>query len=337
MLEDVTLTLPEHGLFALCGPNGAGKSTLLNVIGGSVAAVPGPGLPQRRRHHQAAAERAVLPGHQPDVPVGPPDQGPHRARQRGGRLPGLAQVRRSRPGSRAAVSTTPGRRRRGRWPTSAWQHLAGREVSSLTLETQRMVELARALAPNPRLLLLDEPASGLSEEQRQRLAAVLTALASRTCVLLVEHDLALVAQVSERIFVLSAGPARSSTAARPTSGPRRSSTRSWSELTTDCQSKQSMHQATQCSGGKTMIRRRTPFKAAVAAAVILAAGASRPAAPAAAGARPAATPPSSSAATRPWRARTRRSARPTTGARRRTSSTSTPPAASSATRSPTSR
>ena len=68
-----------------------------------------------------------------------------------------------------------------------------------------MVELARALAPSPRLLLLDEPASGLSEEQRQRLAAVLTTLAGRTCVLLVEHDLALVAQVSERIFVLSGG------------------------------------------------------------------------------------------------------------------------------------
>ena len=84
-------------------------------------------------------------------------------------------------------------------------HLADREVSSLTLETQRMVELARALAPSPRLLLLDEPASGLSEEQRQRLAALLTTLASRTCVLLVEHDLALVAQVSERIFVLSGG------------------------------------------------------------------------------------------------------------------------------------
>ena len=84
-------------------------------------------------------------------------------------------------------------------------HLADREVSSLTLETQRMVELARALAPSPRLLLLDEPASGLSEEQRQRLAAVLVTLAERTCVLLVEHDLALVAQVSERIFVLSGG------------------------------------------------------------------------------------------------------------------------------------
>ena len=68
-----------------------------------------------------------------------------------------------------------------------------------------MVELARALAPNPRLLLLDEPASGLSEEQRRRLADVLLELGTRTCVLLVEHDLDLVAQVSSRIFVLSGG------------------------------------------------------------------------------------------------------------------------------------
>jgi branched-chain amino acid transport system ATP-binding protein len=68
-----------------------------------------------------------------------------------------------------------------------------------------MVELARALAARPRLLLLDEPASGLSEDQRQRLAGLLRTLGARTCVLLVEHDLDLVAQVSQRIFVLSSG------------------------------------------------------------------------------------------------------------------------------------
>jgi ABC-type branched-subunit amino acid transport system ATPase component len=85
------------------------------------------------------------------------------------------------------------------------QHMQGREVSSLTLENQRMVELARALASRPRLLLLDEPASGLSEDQRYRLAGLLRAIGEKTCVLLVEHDLDLVAQVSQRIFVLSGG------------------------------------------------------------------------------------------------------------------------------------
>jgi len=83
--------------------------------------------------------------------------------------------------------------------------LSGRDVSSLTLESQRMVELARAVAPGPRLLLLDEPASGLSDAERRRLGELLTELAGLTCVLLVEHDLDLVAQISQRIFVLAGG------------------------------------------------------------------------------------------------------------------------------------
>ena len=83
--------------------------------------------------------------------------------------------------------------------------LAGQEVSTLTLENQRMVELARAIAPMPRLLLLDEPASGLSEPQRERLSDVLRTVAGMTCVLLVEHDLGLVAQITEKIFVLASG------------------------------------------------------------------------------------------------------------------------------------
>jgi len=83
--------------------------------------------------------------------------------------------------------------------------LASHEVSSLTLERQRMVELARAIACKPRLLLLDEPASGLSEAQRKRLREVLSAIGEVTCVVLVEHDLALVADIAERILVLSSG------------------------------------------------------------------------------------------------------------------------------------
>jgi branched-chain amino acid transport system permease protein len=204
VLADITLALPERGLFALCGPNGAGKSTLLNVIGGSVAPTSG---------------QVLLNG--ADITRRPPNerfyQGVSRTFQAvhliKGRtvLDNVAVACLASHTSSIVTRISRSRLEEAREKAASaladlgMADLAGREVSSLTLETQRMVELARALAPNPRLLLLDEPASGLSEEQRQRLAGLLSTLADRTCVLLVEHDLALVAQVSERIFVLSAG------------------------------------------------------------------------------------------------------------------------------------
>ena len=204
VLDDVTLALPERGLFGLCGPNGAGKTTLLNVIGGSV--------PPSRGH-------VLLDGE--DITKRPPHerfyQGISRTFQAVHLVKGrtvLDNVAVSCLASHtSSIVTRIGRSRLAEAREKAAQALAGlgmqrladREVSSLTLENQRMVELARALAPNPRLLLLDEPASGLSEEQRRRLADVLLELGTRTCVLLVEHDLDLVAQVSSRIFVLSGG------------------------------------------------------------------------------------------------------------------------------------
>jgi branched-chain amino acid transport system permease protein len=204
VLHDVSFSLPERGLFGLCGPNGAGKSTLLNVIGGSVA---------------PSAGEVILSGN--DITKRPPNerfyQGVSRTFQAVHLIKGrtvLDNVAVACLASHtASIVTRIGHSRLDAARAKAARtladlgmaDLADREVSSLTLETQRMVELARALAPSPRLLLLDEPASGLSEEQRQRLAAVLTTIADRTCVLLVEHDLTLVAQVSERIFVLSGG------------------------------------------------------------------------------------------------------------------------------------
>jgi branched-chain amino acid transport system permease protein len=204
VLEDISLTLPERGLFALCGPNGAGKSTLLNVIGGSVP-------PSRGQVILSGADITRRPPHERFY------QGISRTFQSVHLIKGRTVLdnvavaclasHKSSIATRIARSRLDDAREQASRALAdlGMAHLAGREVSSLTLETQRMVELARALAPNPRLLLLDEPASGLSEEQRQRLAGVLAAVARRTCVFLVEHDLALVAQVSERIFVLAAG------------------------------------------------------------------------------------------------------------------------------------
>jgi branched-chain amino acid transport system ATP-binding protein len=204
VLKAVTLDLPARGLFGLCGPNGAGKSTLLNVIGGSVRPESG---------------QVLLDGD--DITRLPPAERFHRGVSRtfqtvrliGGRTV-LDNVAVSCLTShRSSITRGIVRNRLAEARDSAARALdylgmgglAGREVSSLTLETQRMVELARAIAPMPRLLLLDEPASGLSEPQRERLSGVLRTVAGMTCVLLVEHDLGLVAQITEKIFVLASG------------------------------------------------------------------------------------------------------------------------------------
>ncbi|MBO0770881.1 MAG: ATP-binding cassette domain-containing protein [Actinobacteria bacterium] len=204
VLDDVGLKLPARGLFGLCGPNGAGKTTLLGVIGGSVRPDGG---------------RVLLDG--ADITRLPPQQRFHLGVSRtfqtvrliGGRtvLDNVAVACLS--SHRSSIVTGIARNRlaeaRER-AAEALDHLgmaalAGREVSSLTLETQRMVEFARAISARPRLLLLDEPASGLSEPQRERLAGVLRAAGEMTCVLLVEHDLGLVAEITQQIFVLASG------------------------------------------------------------------------------------------------------------------------------------
>jgi ABC-type branched-subunit amino acid transport system ATPase component/ABC-type branched-subunit amino acid transport system permease subunit len=204
VLDEVGLALPSRGLFGLCGPNGAGKSTLLGVIGGSVS-------PSRGRVLLAGTEVTRLsPQQHFQLGVSRTFQAVHLI---GGRTV-LDNVAVSCLSShRAGIASRVVRNRLAEARDRAAEaldyldmgRLSGREVSSLTLENQRMVEFARAIASQPRLLLLDEPASGLSEPQRERLKHVLRTVGAMTCVLLVEHDLDLVAQISQQIFVLARG------------------------------------------------------------------------------------------------------------------------------------
>jgi branched-chain amino acid transport system ATP-binding protein len=85
--------------------------------------------------------------------------------------------------------------------------LADTPVSALGLGHCRLVELARALAGEPRLLLADEPSSGLDEHETADLAAVLRIIQRDrgTAVLLVEHDLGIVADVVDRAIVMDVG------------------------------------------------------------------------------------------------------------------------------------
>ena len=84
--------------------------------------------------------------------------------------------------------------------------LGDRAAESLPLGQQRSLQLARALASEPAVLLLDEPASGLREGERRELVQLLRRLRARgLTLLLVEHDVPLVADLSDRITVLDLG------------------------------------------------------------------------------------------------------------------------------------
>jgi ABC-type branched-subunit amino acid transport system ATPase component len=204
VLRDIELTLPQRGLFGLCGPNGAGKSTLLGVVGGSVR-------PSAGTVTLAGEDITRLPASERfGRGVGRTFQAVHLIRGRTVLDNVAVACLRSQRSSllRGIVISRLARARTDAMEALEYlglAELASREVSSLTLETQRMVELARAMASRPSLLLLDEPASGLSEIQRERLRDVLRAVGEVTCVLLVEHDLDLIAAVAERIFVLESG------------------------------------------------------------------------------------------------------------------------------------
>ena len=87
------------------------------------------------------------------------------------------------------------------------EHLAERPATGLPYGTLKRIELARALVSQPRLLLLDEPAGGLSHEEVERLASFITATRDRfeLTVLLVEHHMNLVMRISDSVTVLDFG------------------------------------------------------------------------------------------------------------------------------------
>jgi branched-chain amino acid transport system ATP-binding protein len=85
-------------------------------------------------------------------------------------------------------------------------HLSGAEALSLSYGQQRSVELARALASSPTMLLLDEPAAGLNMRETADVAKLITRISNLgITVLIVEHDMSLVMDISDEIVVLSYG------------------------------------------------------------------------------------------------------------------------------------
>ena len=209
-LDDVSVDVAAHRITALIGPNGAGKTTLFNVVAGTYPPTQGVvTLAGRRLNGVPAHERVRL--------------GIGRTFQNALLFDNMTVIEnvmvgrhlRSHTGMLASALRLPSmRREEERITLEATKYLnlvglgmhAGDMAGNLPFGQQRLVAIARSLATEPRLLLMDEPAAGLNTLEKTGLAELILRIREMgITVLLVEHDMTLVMQLAERVIVLDHG------------------------------------------------------------------------------------------------------------------------------------
>ena len=209
-LRGVSFEVERGQIKALIGPNGAGKTTLFHIVTGV----------EKPNSGEVYFKGERIDGKRPDQVV---RMGIARTFQNVRPFAGMTALenvmagrhRLTRSGPIRALLRTPSmRREEGRVREEAAKFLkfvgledeADREASDLPFGKQRLLELARALASEPELLLLDEPAAGLNTRETSELAELIRRIRkSGITVLLVEHDMELVMEVSDEVVVLEGG------------------------------------------------------------------------------------------------------------------------------------
>lgn len=209
-VNGVSFSVRENMVKAVIGPNGAGKTTLFNLISGSLPADSGTillsgrpiqGLPPHRiaclgisrtfQHIRLFPKMTALE----NVMIG------RHIHSRAGFFTGLLHLPRSWKEEREI-----GEKSLEVMDFLNISELADKEATSLSYGQQRAVELARALACEPKLLLLDEPAAGLNIRETVEIGKVITKIREQgITVLIVDHDMSLVMNISDEIVVLSYG------------------------------------------------------------------------------------------------------------------------------------
>ena len=209
-VRDVSFCVSEGSITAVIGPNGAGKTTLFNLIAGTLPPNGGEVF-FRGRAITAAKPHAIA------------TLGIARTFQTTRLFPHMTVLEnvmvgrhpRTRSGFVAGLLNLPGTWREHRQIEHNARAIlddldlsacAGEIASSLPFGRQRLVEFARALATEPTLLMLDEPAAGLNIYETKVLSTLITKIRGRgiTC-LVVEHDMSLVMDISDEVMVLDQG------------------------------------------------------------------------------------------------------------------------------------
>ncbi len=209
-LDDVSFQVQRGDICGLIGPNGAGKTTLINVISGLQAPSAGrvtlDGQPLLGLKPHVVAARGVARTFQnirlfgdltvlENVMVG------HHLHERGTVLETILRLPRSRQAERATRDAALALLAR-----LQMDHLATVNAGTLAYGYQRRVEIARALASGPRLLLLDEPAAGMNTTETGQLAEFLRTLrANGLTLLVIEHDMDLIMPICNQVVVLNFG------------------------------------------------------------------------------------------------------------------------------------
>ena len=208
-VDSISFEVRAGESLGLVGPNGAGKTTLFNCVCGQLRPESGDivfdgtqlnGLPTYKRARLGIGRTYQKVEVFTDMTVRDHLLVAERARQREGRLwRDLLNMSKPTKDEERRVAAT--------LELVGIAHLANTSVNALGLGNCRLVELARALATEPKILLADEPSSGLDLHETAEVAAVLRTVQRErgTAVLLVEHDLSMVGEVVDRAIVMDLG------------------------------------------------------------------------------------------------------------------------------------
>ena len=209
-LTDVTFTIDEGEIKGLIGPNGAGKTTFFNIVTGVYEPTEGrvlldgasvvgkkphqitrAGIARTFQNIRLFANMTAIE----NVMVG---ADAHSHTSVGGAIVGTRRARRSEHDALDRAAELLDRVGIGR--------LANQTAKNLSYGDQRRVEIARALATGPKLLLLDEPAAGMNPAEKASLMRLIRGIKeSGVTVLLIEHDMKVVMGICERVAVLDFG------------------------------------------------------------------------------------------------------------------------------------